>query len=482
MSFYPAMSLYRRVLAAPKPSSVTVGIVGLASGYLIVLAWTMGHVSFDVWGGFVVAPILIALTVPLAMSASRADGDPWIGRVVMSAVVLKLFGSIVRYYVAFSVYGAADATGYDAKGRVLAPMFRSGDFTVDIGKKVAGTGFIELVTGGVYTFTGPSKLAGFFVFSWLGFVGLFLFYRAFRIAFPEGDAYRYALLVFLLPSLLFWPSSIGKESWMMFNLGILAYGAARILAGRYFGFPILLLGLLGTAIVRPHVTLIAIVALVGAYLLRRSPRQTAASPVAKLLMLGILTVVTLGVMSQFDSFFGVSVLDHQGTDQVLARASQQSDEGGSAYEAVRPSSPAAIAQASIAVIFRPWPYEAHNAQAMFASLEGVLLLGLVLTSLPRLASVPRAMFRRPYVAFALVYSLLFTYAFAAIGNFGILARQRVQLYPFLIVLLCVPAGFGTERDSEGEEPDSVTSSPGPAPRSAGAAGNASDLSSGAPAR
>ena len=34
---------------------------------------------------------------------------------------------------------------------------------------------------------------------------------------PTGDHRRYALLVFFMPSLLFWPSSIGKESWMLFT-------------------------------------------------------------------------------------------------------------------------------------------------------------------------------------------------------------------------------------------------------------------------
>ena len=199
----------------------------------------------------------------------------------MAAGVFKLVGSVVRYYVTFTVYSSADATVYHESGARLAGFFRQGDFVVDIGKRVVGTGFIEIVTGVVYTVTGATKLGGFFVFSWLGFVGLFLFYRAFRIAFPPGDGRRYALLVFFLPSLLFWPSSIGKESWMMFTLGIASYGAARMLAGRHFGLLIVAVGLLGTAMVRPHVSLIFIVALIGGYLLRRSNRPSLLGPIGK---------------------------------------------------------------------------------------------------------------------------------------------------------------------------------------------------------
>ena len=37
--------------------------------------------------------------------------------------------------------------------------------------------------------------------------------------------------------------------------------------------------------------------------------------------------------------------------------------------------------------------------------------------------------------FVAIYALLFCLAFSSIGNFGVLARQRVQLLPFLLALL-----------------------------------------------
>ncbi len=441
------MRVLWRLLPSPGPSARSVVLVSAAACYLVVLSWSMSHLSFDVWGGILIAPILIALTLPLALSAARADGTSATARLVMAAVVLKLVGSVVRYYVTFAVYSSADATVYHERGKILAASFRHGDFIVDIGKKVVGTGFIEIVTGAVYTVTGASKLAGFFVFSWFGFVGLFLFYRAFRIAFPEGDARLYGLLVFFLPSLLFWPSSIGKESWMMLNLGLMAYGTARILDRRHWGMIALIIGGFGTAMVRPHVTLIGMVSLFAAYLLRPASKRSILGPVAKIAMLAVLAVGVVAAASQMQTLFGVNVLDQGGAEEVLNTANKQSNQGGSEYEAVRPTSPIGAVQAGIAVVFRPWPYEAQNAQALLGSLEGVVLLALILTSLRRLASVPRAMLRRPYVAYALLFSLFFAYAFSSIGNFGILSRQRVQLYPLLVVVLCVPVGFGRESTS-----------------------------------
>ncbi len=40
----------------------------------------------------------------------------------------------------------------------------------------------------------------------------------------------------------------------------------------------------------------------------------------------------------------------------------------------------------------------------------------------------------------LVYSLGFLYAFAALGNLGLIERERTLLLPFLLVLLCIPRG------------------------------------------
>jgi hypothetical protein len=54
---------------------------------------------------------------------------------------------------------------------------------------------------------------------------------------------------------------------------------------------------------------------------------------------------------------------------------------------------------------------------------------------------------RPYVAFALTFVLVFVAAFGVISNFGILARQRTQVLPFVFVLLSLPAvGLTSEID------------------------------------
>ncbi len=429
----------------------TVGFAA-AAAYLILLALAMTRVSYDVWGALVVAPALTAGSLILLTRARRREVDPWIGKLLVVAFVTKMLGAVVRYAVTFEVYaGRADAGGYHGSGRRLAAAFWNGTwdqvYAAEV-PKMGGTEFMRLVTGVVYIFTGPTKLGGFLVFSCLGFWGLYGFYRAFRIGFPEGDHRRYAVLLFFLPSLLYWPSSIGKEAWMLFTLGIAAWGAALVLRYRSRGYVVLGLGLAGTAAVRPHITLLLFVALFIAYLWRRrSWVESHTGLLGRMAGIGLMVLVGGLVLTQAADFFHLQDLDPAGVQQVLDRTQDQSSKGASQFSVSRPKSPGEYPDAVLTVLFRPYPWEAGNAQALVASVEGTLLALLFVVSLPRLARLPRLLVSTPYLLFAVAYILMFVFAFSSVGNFGIITRQRTQVFPFVLVLLALPLPV-RERESE----------------------------------
>ena len=217
----------------------------VVGAYVVGMGWAAERADGDLWGALVVAPILVAITVPLARHAARLEDDPRMAQLIILALAAKLLGAVIRYYLIIDLYGShSDAAVYATDGTRLAEFYRQGIFTgLYVPKRIPGTGFMHVLTGLVFAVTGPTRLGGFLVFSWFGFWGLYFFYRAFRVGVPDGDHRRYALLVFFLPSLLFWPSSIGKESWMMLALGVSAYGAARVLSSRPGGYVALGLGL-----------------------------------------------------------------------------------------------------------------------------------------------------------------------------------------------------------------------------------------------
>ena len=94
------------------------------------------------------------------------------------------------------------------------------------------TNFLRWFTGVVYYLFGTDMIAGFIVFGLIAFVGSYLWYRATVEAVPFLDRRLYFLIVMFVPSILFWPSSIGKEALMQFAIGSAALGTAHIFNGK----------------------------------------------------------------------------------------------------------------------------------------------------------------------------------------------------------------------------------------------------------
>lgn len=429
------------VVFARTPRTALFVVVGLLviAGYVVALNLAMQATTYDTWGGLVIAPALVLLTLPLARHVAKDEDDPLMVRIIMLALVAKLLGAILRLMITTELYDRGDFYSYAAMGEHLAALFRQGIFTVDIGRRAIGTGFIEILTGVVFVFTGRTLLGGFLVYSWFGFWGLYFFYRAFRVGFPQGDYQRYALLLFFLPSLLFWSSSIGKEAWLTLTIGLSVYGVAKILQHRRGGYLTLSLGLLGTAMVRPHMALLVCVPLVVAYLLRRRPGpRSPLSPIYRVVGIVVMIAISAVVLQQVEQFFEVEGQGVQGVGQVLDRTAEQTSTGGSQFDAPQSRSLVDLPRAVIAVLFRPFPWEARNAQALLAAFEGALLLGLFVMGHRRLRRLPAEAVKAPYLVYVALYVLMFCAAFSTFGNFGILTRQRIQVYPFVLVLLALP--------------------------------------------
>jgi hypothetical protein len=420
----------------------------LIAAYVSLLIRLMETSTYDTWGALIVGPVLIAVTFPALARQARREGDPRVLWILMAALVVKLLFAILRHYQATELYEFADATGYHRGGTELAGRFLVGNFDTEVPISLPSeTLFMYIVTGVVYAVIRPTLLGGFVAFSWLAFLGLFLFYRAFHLAVPGGRPRTYAKLLFFLPSILFWPSSIGKEAWTVFTLGIAAFGAARLFAGRGSGRGIALfvLGLAGTAAVRPHFAgLFAVAVAIGYFVGRPQVEARRLVPVAKLLAIAISVAVAVVLVSQTERFFrdsglgGGSITSAAGIGSVLEETGRRTATGGSRFDRVPVGSPRGFVTATVTVLFRPFPFEADNFPTMLAAIEGVFLLILVIVRLPWTLSALRHARDHPYVTAAFIYCGASVIALSSIANFGILTRQRVLLLPMLLVPLSVP--------------------------------------------
>ena len=432
-----------RRMPTPSTTQATTALWFSAAGaYILAMSLGMRSLSYDIWGALVIGPILGTITLPVLRKYVARD-DPTMVQLISFAFVAKMIGACLRYYLTFKLYGDnADAVGYHGSGSRLALGFWEGNFAEVYATEVPeliGTKFMNLLTGLIYIVTGPTFLGGFLIYSTFSFWGLYFFYRALRTAFPEANYRRYAWLLFFLPSLLYWPSSIGKEAWMGFTIGLATYGVAMLLKHNPLGYPVAGFGLAGTAMVRPHVTVLVFFSLFFAYLMRRKAwSESKSGPFGKVIGIAVLLIVGGIVLTRAASFFDVDGANATSANTVLERTSTQSGQGGSQFESGTPFSPAQFPSAMLAVLFRPYPWEASEPQMLVAAAEGSFLLIMMFKSWPRLARLPGFIFRVPYVAYVLAYIMMFVFAFSSIGNFGIMTRQRTQVFPFVLVLLCLP--------------------------------------------
>lgn len=407
----------------------------------VVTAWLLRRVvPADVWiGGIVLVFLVVVGTALVHQHAQR--WAPHLAQLIALAWIAKLIGAFVRYASAVELYGGLyDADAYNGAGRVVASSLRQLDVTVDVGANgFDGTGYLKLITGVVYTVIGDSLVGGFLVFAAFGFVGLYLCLRAFVRAVPDGDHRRAAWLVLLLPSALYWPSSIGKEAWVLLGLGLAADGASRLFTGTSGAWTRLGVGVLAAGAVRPHVGLALVASVAVASLVVRPTALPPGLRARRGLVTVVLLLALIPLAGRLGSVLGADLGASGGVDTALDFTSERTEQGGSSFTPARIHSPLDLPWAAVTVVLRPLPHEADSVQTLASAVEGLLLLGLAFRFRRNLTSALREARRRPWVAFVLIYALLFIVGFSSVGNFGILVRQRVQLMPLLLPLLAVPA-------------------------------------------
>lgn len=389
-----------------------------------------------------IAVVLFAIgRVFIRRVVKSQGGDPWLAKALLVCLILHLIFAPLQIWVVDHLYGGiADYTRYDSQGTVLAQGFRHFNFSLAPAnlRGIVGDGAVSIVAGVVFAIIGANQAGAFLVFSFLSFIGVAYFYRAFTLTFSGAGNRRYGYLVFFLPTLLFWTSDVSKEAIMVFLLGLTAYGCALALAYRGRGYFLIIACSVGGAFIRPNETLLALGGFTVAMLCRpASPKSRFNGPrrTLSVIFLGALTGVAIFVTLHYlpGSSNGLSLTsiskNNSGTGNGFGS-------GGIGYSA----NPLYFPKDVFVVLFDPLPFNAHGAGEYFEALENTLMVGVVLTSLRGLRILPRVCFARPYVLMCLIFTGAFCYSFASLGNLGLITREVVVAVPFFLVVVSIPRG------------------------------------------
>lgn len=291
----------------------------------------------------------------------------------------------------------------------------------------------SLIVGSV---TGPFYHAMKVAFAFMGLMGVWFFYRAVVVAMGRPYPAMFYLLAFF-PSILFWSSTLGKDPFQFLFLGLYAYGASLwLVEGRFGAAPYLAIGLMGSYLMRPWITMIGATALVLATLLGRCRSWQVG------LALVVATPLLLYVGDQAISLFLTGPVDVT----VILEAMATTSRGYASVEATGAkgidfsSSDAMVASWPLAFfsgLFRPLPFDINNPFTALAAVENTVVLFLAFVALFR--------FRLSYLRDSLVlWPLLFTvmwtsiHGFIVLVNFGSGVRYKLQMWPFfLLLLICI---------------------------------------------
>lgn len=439
-------------------------VVGAGFAYLAALSWAIGNVSYDIWGALILVPIYGALGVAGIRWAFRGSLRP-VAQVLCWGLLLKLGGAAGRYWVGFEAYGGSiDAGRYHEYAVEAVGLVRSGEasFTTVL-PSGQGTAFLENFTAFVYALTGGSQLAGFVTFSFLAYVGLIFIVKAAITAVPGLAARRYAWFCVLFPSVVYWPSSIGKEAPMMLGLGVATYGIARMLTRRGWVSSLVITGCgLGfAAIIRPHIAGIWVAAalpgLVVALVARsRSTGGRKVSRFGILLVIGVALIVFGALATATVEFLAPASDDETSTTgsltQILEETTRRTAQAGSSFTPPSVSSPLNWPYASLRTLTRPLPFEVQGVAQLISAAEMTALLGIYALSRKRIRNLPRLIVSNPYITFVVTALFLVGLAYTSLANLGILTRQKSLIMPFLLLLPCVPSrSFRAPQDTRQSE-------------------------------
>jgi hypothetical protein len=392
--------------------------------------------------------VIIALLIGCGLFAvgrvvirRTAGSDPWLTKALTACLLLHLICAPLQIWVVDHIYqGIADYNRYDAQGAVLSEGFRHLNFSLAPANLhgIVSDGAVSIVTGVVFAIIGVNQLGAFFIFSWLSFIGVVFFYRAFVTTFGGAGSRRYGYLIFFLPSIIFWTADVSKEAIMMFLLGLTAYGCARILAHQG-GYWLVFVSSAGGVFIRPNEVLLALGGFTMAMLVRPADPNTKLSGPRRTVAL-----VFLGSMLGAAIFITLHFLPGVNGSLSLSQISTNNNTGvgngfGSSNLTYSPSI-LAYPQDVYAVLLNPLPYNAHGSGEWFSAAENTLIVVLIFLSLRRLRFVPRVALARTYVTMCLLFTGAFLYAFASLGNAGLIERERTVMLPFFLVLLCIPRG------------------------------------------
>ena len=287
-------------------------------------------------------------------------------------------------------------------------------------------------------FTFGNVYLNLIISAFVAFVGAY-FLALSMLKFAKGRRKIVVVSAFLIPSVVFWSSSIMKECLVMFSLGILVYSWFSLC--EKFKFKYLTVALLSSVLLF-LAKFYVLMALLPGLALFCIPSRLGAKKLLVSFAGVFAVIVTLFFFS--GNIFGYDLVDtivnkqHDFVNMVNTEANYAgSNIKIKELEPTFVSFASALVPAYVNVILRPFITEANSFLKLFCCFENIIFLLVFIYMCIRFKRVDNEQFK--YILFMLSFLLIH---YALIGmttpNIGALVRYKIPVMPFLLfsMLLC----------------------------------------------
>ena len=356
------------------------------------------------------------ITYGIKSKLSRRDQ-----RILNILWLYHIFTSIAYYYYIISNGGDAYSYWNGAK------RMTSSDFLNNIsGVNALGNKFMIAINYIPAHLMGMNFFANTLFFGLLGFIAFTFLYRICIQTIPYNSKfYKFRLfpLLLFLPNLHFWSSGVGKDTLSFLSILMVAYGFMRISKR----FPLVVIGLLLSLGIRPHITLMLIMSFGFAYLI--NGKISLPQRIGLFILMFTAAILILPSVLNFVNMDSLSIADLGQFSNT--KAGGLSVGSGSGLDLSSYPYPLKV----LTFLYRPFFFDINGIPAVVASFENLLLLLLSIR-------VIRNRFFATFKAAPLVIQGLFLFFIMgalvfsmSMSNLGIILRERNMFLPGLILFI-----------------------------------------------
>lgn len=375
----------------------------------------------------IITTLLYALVVYIVRSRSQIEAPfiPWLLFVIHHLLTIA--------YLVFSYKSSTDSVRYyrmSTNAETWGELYGT------------GTAFMNFMAWPFTKYIGLSYYATMYLYSFFGLVGIYLLYMAtkenlkiqpkaiFGIGFIE--------LVFCLPNLHFWSSSLGKGAVMILGIGLTFWGLSRF-NRRYIH---IIIGALLIYYIRPHILLAIAMGAVGGLFFT----NTGMKNYVKWVLITTFLVVFYFISDQVVEFADTDNLNiFDGGTSALSHRVESLGRANSGVDINNYSLPMKL----FTFWFRPLFVDSPSIVGFFSSFENLFYIYMFFFFIKegiRSWSMWNGWFKICFFVF-----LFGSVALAQIsGNLGLAMRQKAQMMPLFFIVFCKAVSYSRKNNPSGE--------------------------------